>query len=64
MIGLIASLYLFPTPTGPMDYLLESFLVAAFIPAIICLILERTTKKTYNFDELKEIKGLDQQVSK
>lgn len=65
IIGLLASLYLFPSPTGPMDYLLESFLVAAFIPAIICLILERTTKPQYhyNFAELKSIKGLDQAVS-
>lgn len=48
--GLIMGLFLFPTPDGPMDSLLASFLVAALIPAFLCLLLERFTHKTQAFD--------------
>ena len=61
--GLVAGLYLFPASTGPMDYLLESFLVAAFIPAILCLLLERLQPHAYDFSLLARIKGLDQSTN-
>lgn len=48
--GLVLGLFLFPTPEGSMDYLLESFLVAALVPAFLCLLLERFSSKTRDFD--------------
>lgn len=61
--GLVTGLYLFPTPTGPMTYLLESFLVAAFVPAALCLLLERLGRHQFDFGQLAKIKGIDQQIS-
>lgn len=58
--GLVAGLYLFPSPNGPLDYLLESFLVAAFIPAILCVVMERLSHSHYDFNQLSTIKGIDQ----
>lgn len=48
--GLVLGLFLFPAPEGSMDYLLESFLVAALVPAFLCLLLERFSSKTRDFD--------------
>lgn len=58
--GLIAGLYLFPAPNAAMDYLLESFLVAAFIPAILCMLMERVGHHQFDFKQLAMIKGIDQ----
>lgn len=59
LAGLAAGLYLFPTPTGPLDYLLESFLVAAFVPAVLCLLLERLSHTQFDFAQLANIKSID-----
>ena len=59
--GLAAGLMLFPSPNGPMDYLLESFLVAAFVPAVLCLVLERFNPRSnaYDFSRLSTIQSID-----
>ena len=59
--GLVMGLFLFPAPDGPMDYLLESFLVAALVPAVLCLLMERFTPKSQFFDfaRFNVIKSID-----
>ncbi len=61
IVGLVMGLFLFPTPNGPMDYLLESFLVAALVPAALCLLMERFTPKSQLFDfaSFDVIKSID-----
>ncbi|MFA5664078.1 sodium:solute symporter [Castellaniella sp.] len=41
LAGLAAGLWLFPAPDGPMDTLLESFLLAALVPVLVTLIFGR-----------------------
>ena len=48
--GLVAGLILFPAPGASMDYLLESFLVAAFVPVIVILIVRPFRSKRPEFD--------------
>lgn len=61
LAGLFMGLFLFPAPDGPMDYLLESFLVAALVPAFLCLLLARLTSQAQLFDfaRLGVIKSID-----
>lgn len=64
--GLAAGLYMFPAPDGNMNLLLESFLLAALVPALCSLMLERIIpdKSLFNLESLKEnIKGIDQQTA-
>lgn len=63
LAGLITGLVLFPAPNGPMNYLLESFLVAALVPAVLCLLLERLSQNQFDFKQLANIKGMDQQTN-
>lgn len=39
LFGLVAGLTLFPAPGAPMDYLLESFLVAALVPVAVTVVM-------------------------
>ena len=62
LAGLVAGLYLFPKPHESMDYLLESFLIAALVPMFLCLITERLSQHRFDFQRLGQIKGIDQQT--
>ena len=62
LAGLAAGLYLFPAASGPMDYLLESFLVAALVPALLCLVLARFSHQQYDFTRLAQIHTLPPNV--
>lgn len=48
--GLIAGIAVFPGPGKPLDYLLESFLLAALIPAVVSLILMRIMPSRQQYD--------------
>lgn len=48
--GLVAGLTLFPAPGAKMTYLLESFLVAVFIPVLVTYILRKLRPSNRNFD--------------
>lgn len=60
--GLLAGLMYFPSPTGPMTTLLESFLLAAVVPAVVTGLLHllRRPMALYDFTQLNHaIKNLD-----
>jgi len=48
--GLAAGLILFPAPGASMDYLLESFLVAALVPVVLTLVIRPFRSKQPEFD--------------
>lgn len=48
--GLVAGLWLFPAPGAPLDWLLESFLVAAFVPVLVMVVLPRLRRASTPFD--------------
>jgi len=48
--GLISGLTLFPAPDAPLTWLLESFLVAAFVPVLVMWALPRILKQRKEFD--------------
>jgi Na+/proline symporter len=48
--GLVAGLWLFPAPGAKPEYLLESFLLAALVPAAVTAILLRIQRSRVHFD--------------
>lgn len=50
LCGLVAGLVYFPAPGMPMDTLLEAFLLAALVPAAVCLVLMRLMPARERFD--------------
>lgn len=65
LAGLAVGLYLFPSPGGNMNTLLESFLAAAGVPAILSLLLERfvPAKQHFALESLKDrVQGMGQRV--
>lgn len=48
--GLVAGLAVFPRPDGPMDYLLESFLLAAIVPVLISVLIMPLRRHLPKFD--------------
>lgn len=60
--GLVAGLTLFPAPGAPMDYLLESFLVAALVPVAITVVMRTLgwgRNKSFDFASLdKNVRAL------
>lgn len=48
--GLIAGIMLFPAPGEKPSYLLESFLLAALVPALVSLVMLRLTNRWPHFD--------------
>lgn len=60
--GLVAGIVLFPMPGEPLTYLLESFLLAAFVPVLMSFLLMWVLPKRrkYDFAKMKTlIRGLD-----
>lgn len=58
--GLLAGLTMFPAPGKPMDTLLEAFLLAALVPAAVCLLLRWLMPKRTTFD----LTGMAAQIQK
>jgi len=52
--GLVAGLSLFPLPGAKPEHLLESFLAAALVPAVVILIMQtlRPSMREFDFAEL------------
>lgn len=48
--GLAAGLAIFPRPDGPLDYLLESFVLAAVVPALVTAIIMPLRRRLPQFD--------------
>lgn len=63
LAGLAAGLFYFPAPGGKMDTLLESFLLAAFVPVLVALAMQalrRNTSRVFDFALLgRAIRNLD-----
>lgn len=63
LFGLAAGLLFFPAPGGKMDYLLESFLVAALVPVLVTLVMRPFMKRKmspFNLDTLNQhVRNLD-----
>lgn len=57
LAGLIAGISLFPAPGQPPVYLLESFLLAAFVPIIVSVIMMRIMPRSQDYD-LAQMRGL------
>jgi Na+/proline symporter len=54
VFGLAAGLTLFPAPGARLTHLLESFLVAVFVPVIVTLVVQKLkpARNLYDFDQL------------
>ncbi|MCA0975098.1 sodium:solute symporter family protein [Halomonas denitrificans] len=52
--GLLAGLWMFPSPNGGTATLLESFLLAAFVPVLVSLVLMKLmpSRQSYDFDRM------------
>ena len=50
LAGLVAGITVFPGPGQPLTYLLEAFLLAAFVPAVVSLILMRLMPSRTHYD--------------
>lgn len=50
LAGLVAGISLFPRPGAPLDYLLESFLLAALVPAAVSMIMMWITPSRTPYD--------------
>lgn len=48
--GLVAGIIVFPAPGQPLTFLLEAFLLAAFVPTVVSLILMRLTPSRNQYD--------------
>lgn len=48
--GLVAGLYLFPAPNAALDYLLESFVLAAVVPVLVTFLLHALTRSRTVYD--------------
>ncbi|WP_308217604.1 hypothetical protein [Paenalcaligenes niemegkensis] len=48
--GLVAGLYLFPAPNAALDFLLESFVLAAVVPVVVTFLLHRFYSGGSNYD--------------
>ena len=48
--GLVAGLAIFPRPNGPLDYLLESFVLAAVVPAVVTALILPLRRHLPHFD--------------
>lgn len=62
LAGLVAGFVLFPAPGAKMDYLLESFLLAALAPVAVTWLMRRVRKNThtFNLDDLNhQVRNLD-----
>ncbi len=60
--GLVAGLLLFPGPNAKPEYLLESFLLAAFVPVLVTLVVQciRPSRPAFDFSDFKtSIQSLD-----
>lgn len=57
LAGLVAGITVFPGPGQPLTYLLESFLLAACVPAVVSLILMRlmTSRTYYDLGKMKSM---------
>lgn len=49
LAGLVAGLTVFPSPSGSMNYLLESFLLAALVPVVVVWILQLILPRKQDF---------------
>ena len=64
--GLAAGLFMFPSPNGPLTYLLESFLLAALVPVAVTLMLIRLSRHLtlYDLNSLQhQIRGIDHEMA-
>ncbi|TGV08938.1 sodium:solute symporter [Alcaligenaceae bacterium 429] len=62
LCGLVAGLVVFPAPGAAMDYLLESFLLAAMVPVGVTWLILKSISSNHQFDldSLKfKIRGID-----
>ena len=61
-VGLLGGLMLFPLPHQPLEFLLESFLLAALLPIVVSILLLWLwpNQRDYDFNQLKKlIRGID-----
>lgn len=62
LAGLVAGLVIFPAPNAPLTYLLESFLLAAFVPLLVSWVLFYVLPKNKEF-ELTHLNSMIKKLS-